>query len=169
LRAWDRNTDPRELAGRHLEDEKRRVQNNRRQLREEPRTKKGRKMKDKDREIWIGENRLYLGEDSIIYITVIGEQNGEIAIAFKETLLKFVNMAGGRTSVLVDLNKGGKTSPEARKIWSELTTREEFSKTALFGLHPVAKVLASFVMGVTRKKDMRFFESREKALAWLKQ
>jgi len=46
---------------------------------------------------------------------------------------------------------------------------ERTGKVALFGLNPVARVIASFVMGVTRKKDMRFFKTREEALAWLRE
>ena len=46
---------------------------------------------------------------------------------------------------------------------------EKIGKVALFGLHPVARVIAAFIMGITRKKDMRFFKSKEEALAWLKE
>ena len=45
---------------------------------------------------------------------------------------------------------------------------EKIGKVALFGLHPVARVIASFVMGVTKKEDMRFFRTKEEALAWIK-
>ncbi len=44
-----------------------------------------------------------------------------------------------------------------------------FGKVALFGLHPVARVVASFFMGATKKKDMRFYKTRGEALAWLKE
>ena len=36
---------------------------------------------EKDREIWVGKSRFYLGEDNIIYETVVGEQdekNGQL-------------------------------------------------------------------------------------------
>ncbi|GAH16624.1 unnamed protein product [marine sediment metagenome] len=38
-------------------------------------------MREEDREIWVGENRLYLSEDNILYETVVGEQdekNGQL-------------------------------------------------------------------------------------------
>ncbi|MBE3140395.1 MAG: hypothetical protein IMZ53_07420 [Thermoplasmata archaeon] len=28
-----------------------------------------------EREIWVGENRMYLGEDNILYITLVGEMD----------------------------------------------------------------------------------------------
>ena len=124
-------------------------------------------MNDKEREIWVGENRFYLGKDNVVHITIIGEQDEKIACDFKEILFEFSNMAGERVKILVDLNKAGKASAEARMIWKELTEKEDFGKTALFGMNPVARVLASFVIGVSKKKDLRFFKTKEEALAWL--
>ena len=51
----------------------------------------------------------------------------------------------------------------------EMFENEQNEKIALFGIHPVARVIASFVMGATKKKDIRFFKSREEAFLWLKE
>ncbi len=126
-------------------------------------------MEEKDREIWIGETRLYLGEDNIFYITVVGEVDGKTAAEVTEIDNKFKSMVEGKINVLADLNKGGKQSVEARKIWKKMTEGDRTGKIAMYGMHPVARVLASFVMGVSRKKDMRFFKTKEEALAWLKE
>ncbi len=124
---------------------------------------------EKERELWVGENRLYLGEDNIIYVTNIGEIDEKIAIAMKEAVLKLMNMVEGKKHTLTDLNKAGKTSLEARKVFKELAEHEKQGKNAFFGMHPVARVLASFFMGLSKKKDMRFFRSKGEALAWLKE
>ena len=126
-------------------------------------------IEEKDREICIGEHRLYLGEDNIFYVTVVGEVDGKTAAAIRETDNKFKSMVEDKFHVLGDLNKAGKQSAEARKIWKEMTENDRTGKVAMYGMHPVARVLASFVMGVSRKKDMRFFKTREEALAWLKE
>ena len=126
-------------------------------------------MEEKDREIWIGENRMYLGEDNILYVTVVGDIDEKTAIAMKEADRKFKNLAEEKFDVLGDLNKAGKPSPEARNIWKGMTEDDKTGKVALFGLHPVARVIASFFMGLSRKKDMRFFKTKEEALAWLKE
>ena len=123
---------------------------------------------EKDREIWVGENSLYLGEDNIVYVTVVGEVDGKTATEITEIDNKFKSMVEGKLNVLADLNKGGKQSVEARKIWKEMTEDDRTGKIAMYGMHPVARVLASFVMGVSRKKDMRFFKTKEEALTWLK-
>ena len=127
------------------------------------------KNEEKDREIWVGENRLYLGEDNILDITNVGEIDEKTAIAMKEALLKLMNMVEGKVHALTDLNKAGKTTPQARKIFQGLAEHEKAGKVAQVGMHPVARVLGSFVMGVSKKKDFRFFKTREEALAWLKQ
>lgn len=122
-----------------------------------------------EREFLVGESRMFLDEDRIITTVVVGETDEKKAIAFKEILLKLVNMAEGKICSLVDLNRAGKATSEARKIGQEMFYNEKTKKVALFGLHPVARVLASFVMRVTHKKDMRFFKTKEEALAWLKE
>ena len=126
-------------------------------------------MEEKDREIWIGEHRLYLGEDNIFYITVVGGVDGKTAAEVTEIDNKFKSMVEGKVNVLAELNKAGKQSVEARKIWKKMTEDDRTGRVAMYGMHPVARVLASFVMGVSRKKDMRFFKTKEEALAWLKE
>jgi len=127
------------------------------------------KRKENGREIWVGQNRLYLGDDNILYVTVVGEWDEKTATEISEADSKLRNMIEGTMDVLINLNKAGKQTSGARKIVKELGEHEKTGKVALFGLHPVAKILASFVMGITRKKDMRFFKTEEEALAWLKE
>lgn len=122
-----------------------------------------------EREIWIGESRLYLGEDNILYETLVGKQDLEIVIAIQEASDKLKSLVEGKVNALVDLNKTEQPTLEARKAGRERLEEEGTGKVAMFGMHPVARVLASFIMGITKKKDMRFFNSRDKALVWLKE
>ena len=126
-------------------------------------------MEDEAREIWVGENRLYLGEDNILYVTLVGEQDEKTPIVLKEAIDKTKNIVEGRVNVLIDLNKAGRPSSRGRKAGQEVLEDERIGKVAFCGLHPVARVIASFIMGVTRKKDMRFFKTEKEALAWLKE
>ena len=121
-----------------------------------------------EREIWVGESRFCLGEDDILYETIVGKQDEKTVIAALEYHNKFKNMVEGKMKMLLDINKAGQVSSGARKIGKETFEDEKVGKVALCGLHPVARVIASFVMGVTRKRDMRFFKTREEAVAWLK-
>lgn len=126
------------------------------------------KIEEKDREICVGKNRIRLGEDNIVYITACGEIDKKMAIVIKKEALKDLNVVEGKVNILIDLNKGGKPSPEARSVFVELYNHEKAGKVAFFGLHPVARVIAFFVMGISKNEDMRFFKAKEEALAWLK-
>ncbi len=122
-----------------------------------------------EREIWIGESRFYLGEDDILYETLVGKQDSETVIAMIEIHDKFMSLVEGNLNVLIDLNKTGQPTSQARKEGMERFEEKGYGKVALFGMHPVARVLASFVMGVSKKEDMHFFKSKEDALAWIKE
>ena len=121
----------------------------------------------------MGGTRIYLGEDNIIYITAAGPPNEspdvKTAIANKEATVKLASMVEGKVKVLLDITAVGKQSTETRKVWKEYMESEKFGKFALVGLNPVAQVVASFVMGISKKKDMRFFKTRQEAIVWLKE
>ena len=126
-------------------------------------------MEEKEGEIRVRGNRIYLGEDNIIRITIVGELDEETQIGINEAGYKLMNTVEGKVHALIDLNKAGKVSPGARKRQVEISGHEKTAKVALFGLHPVARVVASFFMGISRNKDMRFFKTEKEALAWLKE
>ena len=116
-------------------------------------------MEEKEREIWIGENRLLLGEDNILYQTLVGKIEEKDVILIQDASEKLRSMVKGKVNTLVDLSRAGKPTPQAREIGRKRIEKEHIGKIALFGQHPVARVIASFIMGVTRKKDIRFFKT----------
>ena len=122
-----------------------------------------------EREIHIGKSWYYLGEGDMIHAIMVGEVDEKTAHRHSEAGLKILSMIEGPVNVLIDINKQGKLSPEARRAFKELAENEKAGKVAIFGLHPVARVLASFFMGTTKKRDIRFFKTKEEALAWLKE
>ena len=115
-----------------------------------------------EREIWVGESRFCLGEDDILYETIVGKQDEKTVIAALEYHNKFKNMVEGKMKMLLDINKAGQVSSGARKIGKETFEDEKVGKVTFVGLHPVARVIASFVMGVTRKRDLRFFQDKRR-------
>lgn len=126
-------------------------------------------MKNTNREIWVGKSRFYFGEDNILYETIVGDVDEKIALAMKEAADKLRNLVEGDTCVLVDLEKAGRQTAKARIIGIKALEEEKLKKIALLGTHPVAKIIASFVIGFTKKKGIRFFSSREEALKWLEE
>ena len=122
-----------------------------------------------ERETWIGENRCYLSKDNILHEIIVGDVDEKIANALVAEGNRLRNMAQGKVDLLIDLNRAGSTSSKARKIGSKRFEIEGTGKVAIFGMHPVARVIASFVIGISKKEEIRFFKTKEEAFAWLKE
>jgi hypothetical protein len=122
-----------------------------------------------EREILVGENRIYLSDDNILCFISVGDTDGKEALAVTEASCKLMSLVEGKVPFLIDLNKVGKQTAGARKVWKKGGEDAKIGKNAVFGLHPVARVVASFVLSVSNKKDSRFFKTREEAVAWLKE
>lgn len=121
-------------------------------------------------EFWIGECKYQIIKNNILFILVVGDIIDKTIIAkHKEITLKLMKKINGPINVLIDVNKAGSQSSFARKTWQELSKQEGTEKVAFFGLNSVAKILASFVMGIVTNKEMRFFNTREEAFTWLNQ
>ena len=117
----------------------------------------------------IEKNRTCLIEDNIIYVIASGEQTDELAIQQKQVCEILGKQINGDLFYLIDVNSCGKNSPGARAIWHQLSEDKKTAGVAVFGIHPVAKVIASFVIGISRKKNMRFFKTKEESLSWINQ
>jgi len=121
------------------------------------------------REIQVGLNRIYLDDADILNYINVGEIDEACGYLSCMAMAKLDALVDGPVHYLVDLNRGGKLSPEARRLLREYSENRVQGKLALWGLHPVARMLAAFFFSATRKRDMRFFRSREAALAWLRE
>ena len=120
-----------------------------------------------EKEFLIGDNKTVVIDKKIINVIPVGEQTDEIASLQKELMLTLCSLADWKLNLLIDVNRSGKSSPKARQTWNELAKNDKINKTAVFGLHPVARVLASFVIGLSIKNNQRFFKTEEEAREWL--
>jgi hypothetical protein len=120
-------------------------------------------------EYMVGNNVTSLIEGNIIYVIANGEQTDEIAQKQFEVDHILEDKIDGKKNYLINLNNCGKNSPVARAKWNESAEEESTNKVAIFGIHPVAKVIAAFVMKISKKKNQRFFKTKEEALQWLKE
>ncbi len=125
-------------------------------------------IQENDFEYRIGENKTSLLEGNIIYVESNGEQNLQVAQQHIIGIRRMKEFIQGKVSYLINLNNCGKNSPEARKIWRNFSEEKDTHKVAMYGIHPVAMVIASFVTNITKKNEMRFFKTKEEALAWIK-
>ncbi|MDD2891319.1 MAG: STAS/SEC14 domain-containing protein [bacterium] len=126
-------------------------------------------MKKQEIEIKVGPNKLCFGKDKILYATLVGDLSAETV----NTLYEFFernkneNMINGKVRFFVDLTNSGKPSMEARKLTYALSESKDIGKFAIIGMNPVAKVIAAFFMGNSKKKGMKFFNIKEEAIEWL--
>lgn len=120
-----------------------------------------------DTEIWLGENKATIIEGNIIFVIAKGEQSTEIAMKHQEIYDLLALSIVGKVNYLIDLNHCGKNSPEAREIWKNISEQSNTGRVATFGLNPVARVIASFVIGNYKQGNLRFFNTKEEAILWL--
>jgi hypothetical protein len=126
------------------------------------------KMKKEARKVSVGNHTFCLGEDNILYITIVGKVDDEkTVILIKEAVTELLDMVEEKVNVFVDINKSGKPSLKTRNLVPKFQENKKVGKTAIFGLTPVAKVIASFAKGTAKNRDIRFFDTKELALAWL--
>jgi hypothetical protein len=116
--------------------------------------------------IQIAQHILYV-EDTILYVISNGDTDEEAAIRIKEVILEFFK-ARSKTHIFVDMNNFGKITPEARKKAKEVMNHEKTGNIAFVGNHPVARVIAEFLILVAGNKRSKFFNNEEDALNWLK-
>ncbi len=118
-------------------------------------------------EYCIGKTRIILCDNTIIHVTVDGDQTDEIAMVTKDLCLRLFKLVDGKINFLIDLNRCGKNSRRARLAWNELSENGKCNKVAIFGLNPVARLIASFVIGFSSEKNQRFFMTEKEARAWI--
>jgi len=125
------------------------------------------------KEMQVGESRFCYDEDDILYIEIAGEYNEQNALAIRDAFLEMLGMAKkndeGKIKILVNSNAAKKPTPEARKMFSKLMEDESVGKIAIYGSNPVIRVIASFVIGFSKNKNIKIFNSKEDALAWFKE
>jgi hypothetical protein len=120
-----------------------------------------------DREYQIGPNQVKLTQGNLVYIRAVGPQTQSMANDLINLYKQFYQEINMPMNFIIDLNEAGKNSPEARKAWKVVTEDILTSKVALVGIHPVARVLAGFVMSVTGRNKLQFFSTIDQAISWL--
>ncbi len=119
---------------------------------------------------YVDNNKIIIhdGHFIVYHVTTIGEQTDEIAYTHYRMVTELLQNSDKKIQFLIDLNQCGKNSPKARDTWRALSNLDQTDKVAIFGIHPVAKMLASFVMGkLKRMNKYHFFLTEEEAWDWL--
>ena len=70
--------------------------------------------------------------------------------------------------VLIDIRRSSYFSSAARKRWAGFLRHPNIKKTAIFGGNTFVRTLATFVIGASQKKNIRFFATEREAIEWLR-
>ncbi len=119
--------------------------------------------------IWIGSHLFYLDNGNILNVVPSGDVDTETAKLIKQAFLKLLGSVEGEVKILADLRAGGIPSIEARKVAVEIFNKDQVKRIAFFGVNPVVRIIATFIVNVASKKELRFFKLKEEAVHWLNQ
>ena len=100
---------------------------------------------DCDRDIMVGENRFYLGEDNILYVFHVGNVGDNDIIEVKRAMYKLISSGNGLINVLINLNKAEKPSAKSRRGFAEILESEKVGKVAVFGAHRYRRIHRRFI------------------------
>lgn len=117
-------------------------------------------------EIQIQHTTIRLSDNNLILIGK-GGYDKQLASLVRDAILDILNSSSVKIDILADFNEAGKSSSEAREIWRELATHKNIGKIACLGAHPLAKILAVFILKLSQNGRFRFFSKTEEAMMWL--
>ncbi len=125
-------------------------------------------MEKQDREIKIGKNTLYLGEDNILRETFVGRPNEAAAKEIDEAANTLRNMVDGKVDTLINIEKIEMITPKVLEFAVANLTEARVGRVAVVGKNPIAIILAAPVIAAARKNDLAYFKTEEEAIKWLK-
>jgi hypothetical protein len=113
---------------------------------------------------------LAMTDEGILRMAFIGDvdiQDIEAAMKEAEPFLAAVPESGAMP-MLSDVSRAGKLTSDARKGLASMGTDPRMGKSAIIGVSRYQRVVASFVIKASGQDNMRFFDSEEEALVWLR-
>jgi len=106
-------------------------------------------------------------KDGIVHYVIAAPVDEKEAIRLDTVGEEFINK-GEALFVLIDIEQSQEFSSAARKIWVKFLQNSKIKKTAIFGGNVFVRTLASFVIAAAGKANIKFFETEQQALDWLR-
>ncbi|HSX04953.1 MAG TPA: hypothetical protein VLF69_00600 [Candidatus Saccharimonadales bacterium] len=117
------------------------------------------------------QNKVFINEDGIIEICVIGDQTVDSvqAMGDRTMVLAAKQTAAGKPALILDnLLQMGMVPAEARKRVVDLVKSNDYDKLAMLGNDPVLRFGANLILQATGKGSrVKYFEDRSKCIEWL--
>ena len=112
----------------------------------------------------MGDNSVYLGDDGIVRVVLVGEQDGATSRAAADEVLRLASISEGR-KLLFDTTRASKFSVEARKGAVKCLTIHD--KIAIVASSMPMRALGLFIVAEARARQAKLFDTQAEALDWL--
>jgi hypothetical protein len=112
-------------------------------------------------------------EDGILWVKLSEDMDLEDILAYTQDLQAFLDTVPEteKLQFLADASQMGKMSARARKAITDMFRNPDprIGDSAMVGGSRYVRVLGGFVMKAAGRDDVRFFDSEEEAVTWLKE
>jgi hypothetical protein len=114
-------------------------------------------------------HQMQLESGNVLRLTFIGDTDRQGAEKLVEEFQPFLEQVTAENPLLIlwDDTRGGKASVDVRKVYAELNRDPRIGKVAIFGAKRYGRVLGEFVLKLTGRDNVRFFDGEAEARAWL--
>jgi hypothetical protein len=116
-------------------------------------------------------HELKMGNDGIIRLSFIGDISKEDVEAYERDLLPYLDAATetSKLNIISYSGREGKYSSDARRRFTELNKDLRVGRVAILGGNRFNRVMATIILKATGRQNIRFFDTEEEAVAWLKE
>ena len=114
-------------------------------------------------------HQLQLEGDGVLRLTFIGDTDRRGAEKLVADFAPFLAQATVDNPLLIlwDDTRGGKAGSDVRKVYADFNRDPRIGKVAIFGALRYGRVLGDFVLKLTGRDNVRFFDTEADARAWL--
>ena len=107
-------------------------------------------------------------QDGLIRVKVRGDFEEKDAHEFSEALVEKWKRLPDQVCVLNDIREAGNVTLQARTILIKLNKNNKIVRQAFVGTKTFTKVIVNFIASFTGTNNVKFFDSEQAALSWLK-
>ena len=114
-------------------------------------------------------HELQLESEGVLRLAFIGDTDRRGAEKLVADFQPFLEQVTVENPLLIlwDDTQGGKTTVDVRKVYAEINRDPRIGKVAIFGAQRYGRVLGEFVLKLTGRDNVRFFDNEVEARAWL--
>lgn len=115
------------------------------------------------------ENEVYLGEDGVLHIVWVGDQNEASTMQMAEDIMRTVGAATGPVEILFDTTRAGKFSIGARQVAAAALGLASHGKAAVVASSMPTRALGLFILSGAKAGEVKVFDTRGEGLSWLRE